>query len=94
MSQYYLSMERFDHGQPTFQLDSLNRVVFLLDTEKFQIRRVDLLRSVEPVDLAAQIGSLILPMQLDLFDKHSRQPHAKHPESTRPLTSATLYKFF
>lgn len=57
----------------TLELDSLDRIVLLLDAEQLQVGLVDLLGPVQPVDLAAQVGSLILPMQLDLEEKEVRQ---------------------
>ena len=64
----------------TLELDSLDRIVLLLDAEQLQVGLVDLLGSVQPVDLAAQVGSLILPMQLDLEEKEVR--HTGKVEAT------------
>lgn len=79
-------------GGLTLQLHSLNRVILLFHSEQLQVRLVDLLGSVQSVDLAAKVSALILPMKFDLMEKHNQ--HDVPRKSQEVLTSATLYKFF
>lgn len=75
----------------TLELDSLDWIVLLFNAEQFQVGLVDLLGSVQPVDLAAQVRSLVLPMQLDLEGKevkHTRNVAAPRYSRRQHCTSS------
>lgn len=90
-STYQYHRSKQSHNGLTLQLDGLDRVVLLLYSEQLQVGLVDLLRSVQSVDLAAEVGALVLPMELDL---HTTGLATVPWDIKEVLTSATLYKFF